>query len=355
MKNILFLAPFPTEYNIKDGMVNRVNAVDQLFSDLERVYLFVSLKNFKKEYYTKGLVTVYNLHIILHFWTIICLLRKSEYIYIHSIYMIRFIWLFLKKRNKNITLDIHGVVPEEELTFKGHPLRSFYYSFVEKQIFKKINNAVCVTNSMRKIYVDRYPWYKGNYIIYSIMPHDLKELKVQQIKNIKQETSEVIEILYSGGIQEWQNIDLMLEVIANNLSSGIHYTILTGDKNTFEQRIKNKGIDPQYISVDRREPSVLWKDYLKADYAFILRDDNIVNNVANPTKMVEYLFYGLIPIILSPNIGDFKELGYEYLPLENFDVRFLKKPDDLSTVNQRIARKLYENNQSVNLKKLILK
>ena len=208
---------------------------------------------------------------------------------------------------------------------------------------------------MKKIYDVRYPWYKGNYIIYSIMPHDLKELEAQQIKSIKQETSEVIEVLYSGGIQEWQNIDLMLEVIANNLSSGIHYTILTGDKKVFEQKIKKKGIDHKYISVDRREPSVLWKDYLKADYAFILRDDNIVNNVANPTKMIEYLFYGLVPIILSPNIGDFKEMGYEYLALGNFDVRLLKKPDNLSVVNQDIARKLYENNQSINLKNLILK
>lgn len=354
MKNILFLAPFPTEYNIKDGMVNRVNAIDQLFDDVERVYLFVSLKNFKKECYTKDLATVYNLNIILHFWTILHLLHKSNYIYIHSIYMIRFIWLFLRKGDRRLTLDIHGVVPDEERSFKGNYLRSIYYFFVEKWIFRKIDNAVCVTNSMRQIYIVRYPWYKGNYIIYSIMPHDLRELSEQQIRYIEQENSSVIEILYSGGIQNWQNIDLMLDTIQNNLSPQVHYTILTGDKEAFVQKIKMREIDSQYISVETREPSELWKDYLRADYAFILRDDNIVNNVANPTKMVEYLFYGLVPIILSPNIGDYKDLGYEYLPLTKFDVKQLEKVEQLNSVNRCIARKLYENNRLVNLKETIL-
>ena len=187
------------------------------------------------------------------------------------------------------------------------------------------------------------------------MPYGLKELNEQQICDIKREKHDKIEILYSGGTQGWQNIDLMLDVIQKNLSSSIHYTILTGNKKEIEKKIEDRGISLQYINIERREPTALWKDYLMADYAFILRDENIVNKVANPTKMVEYLFYGLIPIILSPNIGDYKELGYEYLSIEDFNVERLKKPCAMSIINRNLALNLYKKNMSIDLKNLILR
>lgn len=354
MKKILFLAPYPTADNINDGMINRVSAVDALFDDIERTYLFVSLRGLKKHCYTEGNVTIYNLNIIIHFWSILALIKKNKYIYIHSVYMIRLLWPFLNNNNK-ITLDIHGVVPEEERDFHQHYLRGLYYSFVEKNIFKKITNAICVTDAMRKVYESRYPWFSGKYIVYSIMPYGLKELNEQQICDIKREKHDKIEILYSGGTQGWQNIDLMLDVIQKNLSSSIHYTILTGNKKEIEKKIEDRGISLQYINIERREPTALWKDYLMADYAFILRDENIVNKVANPTKMVEYLFYGLIPIILSPNIGDYKELGYEYLSIEDFNVERLKKPCAMSIINRNLALNLYKKNMSIDLKNLILR
>lgn len=58
-------------------------------------------------------------------------------------------------------------------------------------------------------------------------------------------------------------------------------------------------------------------EYQTAHYGFVLRDDITVNNVACPTKLVEYLQYGILPILLTPNIGDFAARGMEYLPLED--------------------------------------
>ena len=41
-----------------------------------------------------------------------------------------------------------------------------------------------------------------------------------------------------------------------------------------------------------------------ADFGLLLRENNIVNNVASPTKFAEYLMAGL-PVIISNGIGDF--------------------------------------------------
>ncbi|WP_306353547.1 hypothetical protein [Flavobacterium sp. '19STA2R22 D10 B1'] len=250
-----------------------------------------------------------------------------------------------------MTLDIHGVVPEEERYFKNNLLLSKYYSYVEYQVFRRINNAVCVTNSMKNHFVEKYPFYKGNYIIYSIMPDNLKEIDETQASLIKVRNEKRIEVIYSGGVQGWQNIDLMLQTIKKNQYSNIHYTILTGDKVTFENKIEEYNICSEFITVESRHPSELWKDYIAADYAFILRDENIVNNVANPTKLIEYLFYGLIPIVLSPNIGDYKELGYNYLLLNDFNEN-ISKPD-IAQKNIDIAHDLIKKNKLINMKQQV--
>ena len=64
---------------------------------------------------------------------------------------------------------------------------------------------------------------------------------------------------------------------------------------------------------------------------FVLRDDVLVNRVACPTKLLEYIQYGVLPIVLSDAIGDFKELGYKYIGLDDFvNLRF----DSLSISHQ---------------------
>ncbi|DAB11228.1 TPA: hypothetical protein CPT98_01885 [Candidatus Gastranaerophilales bacterium HUM_19] len=47
-----------------------------------------------------------------------------------------------------------------------------------------------------------------------------------------------------------------------------------------------------------------------------MRDDIIVNRVACPTKIIDYLEYGIIPIISCPEIGDFNKMGYSYIHYE---------------------------------------
>lgn len=355
MKNeILFLAPYPDEHNIKDGMVSRVKAIDYFFINTNRTYLTVSLRNFKKSYYINGNVEVYNLNIILHFFKIIYLLRTHNHIYSHSIYFLSLLWPILWLTPNNVILDIHGVVPEEELYFQNRPMHYRYYSFIERIIFKHLRYAICVTNAMKIYYQNKYADFKGEFIIYSIMPADLKDVSIEEIAKIKFGYKNKIEVIYSGGTQNWQNIDLIMQSISQNQSSRIHYTILTGDTITFEKKIKEKNILAESISVESRQPSELWKDYIKADYAFILRDENIVNKVANPTKLIEYLYYGLIPIIISPLIGDYNEMGYHYIRLDQFNKDNLDKPKSINEKNKSIAQQMLKNNNGINLRNVIL-
>lgn len=86
-----------------------------------------------------------------------------------------------------------------------------------------------------------------------------------------------------------------------------------------------------------------------AHYGFILRDKHILNRVAAPTKMVEYLFFGIIPIVKYEEIGDVLKLGYEYISyksdLSNLEPKKSKK-------NENIAMTLLNRNSETELSAL---
>lgn len=357
MKNkLLFLAPYPSITNSKDGMIIRIKEIDKLFEDIDRTYITLSLIRNVKKRTSIGLVDIVEANVILDFWYIIKIIKDHNYIYSHSIYNLRFFWFFLLffTKSKTLILDVHGVVPEELRDFYKQKASYLYYHFIERFIFRRLNWAVCVTDAMSNFYKKKYSKYDFKTLIYYIIPSDLKETDFKEIQKIKEQSNDKIHILYSGGVQPWQNIDLMLETIESNQEKNIHYTILTPDIKYITQQIYKRKINPNIITVDSRNSSDLWKDYLAADYAFILRDDNLVNNVACPTKMFEYLHYGLIPIILTPNIGDFNLFGFKYLDISKFNEGDFDKPSGINVNNTQISLKMFESNIIANIRQKIL-
>jgi hypothetical protein len=353
---LLILAPYPTPENSKDGMISRVKAIDTLLENIPRTYLYVSLRNFKEnKNYKEGIVDVYSLNLLLHFGTILKLIKEHRYIYSHSIYMLSFLWILISKKSNSLTLDLHGVVPEEEKYFNKSKIRASYYKFVESQVFKRLKNAICVTDTMEIHYQQKYKWFKGDFLVYSIVPDNLHIQDPYTIDGIKEKNKEKIQVVYSGGAQAWQNVDLMIDFIKKNQSPRIHYTILTGDKKTFEDKLLTNNVNLDSITITSRNPSDLWKDYIAADYALILRDESIVNKVACPTKLIEYLYYGLVPIVLSEEIGDYKKMGYDFIKINDFDKNTIEKPLGASSNNINIAKKIIEINESVDLRNFILK
>jgi glycosyltransferase involved in cell wall biosynthesis len=72
------------------------------------------------------------------------------------------------------------------------------------------------------------------------------------------------------------------------------------------------------VIVDSKSHEELLRLYPECHYGFILREDIIVNRVACPTKLVEYIAMGIIPIVDCEDIGDFKSLGMQFVRLRDF-------------------------------------
>lgn len=73
-----------------------------------------------------------------------------------------------------------------------------------------------------------------------------------------------------------------------------------------------------HVSIKTVSSDQVAEYYKRAHLGFVLRDDVLVNRVACPTKLIEYLGSGVVPIIVSSKIGDFRELGYQYVTYNRF-------------------------------------
>lgn len=344
---ILFLSKYPqTPEEFRDGFFQRIDSIDHFYANDERVYLDVSFfKNFRKNIVNNQVRTQIECNFFSHFFFILGLFRKASFVYIQSIYNAITTIFFIILFRKFYVLDLHGVVPEE-LAMKNKKIHFFIASMIEKILFSRVNICVAVTNKMVQHFKMKYYESNCEYITYAILPNHLEVINLEEIKS-----NETIEIIYSGNLQLWQNIDLMLEAIKKNQSEKIKFTILTGDPESFKNKMNEKEIESGNIVVKSVKPEELKQYYQKSNYGFVLRDDILVNRVACPTKIIEYLAYGIIPIVLSEKIGDFEDYGYEYLQLGDFNDQL--RPCK-SEKNIQVMKQVFENN-NFNLKEKILK
>jgi glycosyltransferase involved in cell wall biosynthesis len=307
---IIVVAAFPATENQKDGMVQRVLHIDSLIKPYPRVYLDISFRRFfRKNCYIDGRATVYRLNFFVHALLIARLLRQAKLIYIHSAYNALKSILFPSKAY--VVFDAHGIVPEE-LFQEKKKLASWIYSLAERLVIKRCNTLICVSRSMLTYLKSKYVNnIKCDEIILPILPKVDDTITSDQILSAIRDDRAVI---YAGGMQAWQNVDKMLD--AAKAQPNLKYTFLTGEIQRFTSLLReNSMVNVICLSV---KPEEVKEYYLKHEYGFILRDEVLVNLVACPTKLVEYLYWGVIPIIITPRVGDFDAESLSGVTLDQF-------------------------------------
>jgi len=236
--------------------------------------------------------------------------------------------IFLK--NKNLILDFHGVVPEE-LEYMKKYFKSIFLTYVEKIAIRYTSHIIFVTESMKNYISDKYKSAKYNAHVLNIFSKNVfRAVNTDELDSLRDKykiNKEDVVFIYSGNTQKWQNIDLMLSCI-NKIKNVKNYKfiILTGEIEIIKNKLKEFSLsEKDNIIIDMVSPEELGNFYSIAHYGFVLRDEHILNHVANPTKLVEYMYYGIIPIVKSENLGDYKALGYEFIKYEDLNSKMQQK------------------------------
>ena len=341
--HIAIVAPCPCIKETKEGWMSRISAIDSILSKYKRLYI-----NFS-DFHDEEIPKIHNHSELVseiylspknnkHFEILNTITNYINYIYVHTIHLSEFILPVIQ--NTNFIVDFHGIVPEEEAML-GHPGRILKYELIEKTVLKSCPLIIMVSNAMTEFYKKKYTEIKfeSKVIVLPIVenPEDFESNEKKDYNEKK------VEVIYSGGSQIWQNLEqmLMLSICSKKYAN---FTFLSHDWMAIQSRAKQIKCPQKnrYLFSTKRE---LKGNYLKSDYGLVIRDDTPVNIVSSPTKLYEYLFYGVLPIVKLVDIGDFNELGFSYISDEEFKDGFY--PDKLTYYNliynnKEVAKRMRE-------------
>lgn len=323
----LIMAPIFTQENVKEGYLQRVKAIDEeiLFSSYN-VYVDFETKN---EYPTLTQIDDRHLLITLNSHNKACakaaikIAKACNLLYTHSVMramedMIGADIHLLYKTKKIFKIwDVHGSVPEE-FALADNYFEAQNAGQAEQLFIDNSDIIITVNHAMHAHLEKKYNRTLKNVVVLPIF--NALEIDEKNIINSKQDTQNIEQkkpiVVYAGGVQAWQNIPLMQEII-KKAEGGYIYKIFTQDPEKYkEQWVENALSCPWEIA--SKTPEQVLEEYKSCRYGFVLRDDITVNNVACPTKLVEYLQYGIIPIVKTEKIGDFATMGMEYIKYTDF-------------------------------------
>lgn len=302
----------------KDGYFQRIQMVDRLVSDGWRLYVETADLAGRTTVLDRPQPKVIVIRLLgsrlkkALLWTIVlAFVLRSRKIYFHSVLRMTDLGFgkLLRLPFVRSVVDIHGVVPEE---FRMH--HDYYnavkYERQEEYAFAHAGRIVVVSGVMQRYLEQKYRNHRSPvFVHFPMFPNFVPFLG-------EKGNSRPIAV-YAGGLHKWQQPEKTLgSMIAAQANCTSYF--LSPDPETAAEIAAE--IDPgNSIVFDSMSHDALMRFYRKCDFGYILREDSVVNNVACPTKIVEYLANGIIPIIDSDQIGDFSALGMRSVPLDEFN------------------------------------
>lgn len=336
-------APCPLPLEINNGWLDRINVIDNLLSSRRRLYLNYAPHHTKPiaesiVEHQSGVFEAYvNPDSLEHNAFVEKVAERAKLVYVHTLHYAEFILGIL--HTGKVVVDIHGITPEEE-EMLGRPQLRAKYEAIERVVLEQARCCVMVSRAMEKHYLAKYPDIRrdGVSLVLPIVQHD----EEGQRDDGGRTASELpVRVIYSGGIQSWQNVPAMLD-LAGAASDFASFKFLSQDWHEIEKLAGNHAPRDKMVFTSASKEDLV-SHYSESDFGLVLRDETPVNTVACPTKLFDYMNYGIIPIVRTPSLGDFEAYGYSYVTEGDFLDGYF--PDRLSRVwmrstNQRVIAKM---------------
>lgn len=198
-----------------------------------------------------------------------------------------------------------GIHPEESYyrninkTFLERKLRFLVLSHIEKKAIEHTSLNLFVSKSMQQHFAFKYGYKNDNYVIMPCFNELLQKNCFGDTRYIKPT------FVYAGGLSRWQCFEPMVKLFSKIKQKLPDATLALYVKDCLEvhEILEKYGVSADIKFVSQ---SQLTEEMKKYKYGFIIRDDDILNRVATPTKMNSYMASGVIPIYTDV-IDSFKE------------------------------------------------
>ncbi len=274
------------------------------------------------------------------------------------------LWPFkLFSPKTKLVVDIHGAVAEE-LEYQKKSQAEINKGRAEEKIaVTSVDYVICQSDEMKRYIINNYQVNPSQICVYRCgIDNELFKLDSESRIAIRAQLGiddKDIVFIYSGGLHPWQRVGDSIEMfnIIHKEYPSTKLIILTGDiegayNMLQEQNVSN--IDKSIIIT-----KLPFKDVPKylnaADVAFLLRHNHIMNAVASPTKLAEYMGCGL-PVI-STAVSQYWLNGEGVNYIINYDEK-LSLPvimDKIRNSNRRTISHYSHSTLSLTVDKLMLK
>lgn len=301
-----------------DGYFQRIEIIDRIFSDRWRIYVESDELRGRETWFDIPQPNILVLRLtgkrkrkrLARIFAILAALRCRN-VYFHSVLRLddhgfgRLLQVPFLRR----VVDLHGVVPEE---FRMHDdyFNAVRYEKQEAIAVRRSDAIVVVSEVMHRYYRNKF---QGGIKAKVVSLPMVSEYVASDGTPALQGGKPVV--VYAGGLHKWQQVHKMIDAIlrTHHLFEFRFYCS--------EPRIVKDLLPPkiaQSVIVESRTHNEIMDIYKTCHYGFILRSDSIVNRVSCPTKLVEYLAMGVVPVVDSAEVGDFGSFGMRSVSLADF-------------------------------------
>jgi glycosyltransferase involved in cell wall biosynthesis len=255
-------------------------------------------------------------------------------------------------------LDYHGVVPEEFKEFNlKHKAIEKEYRYLKKMEKTTIENAkkiICVSHYFKNYLCMNFDLKSENIIV---VPSCIDQQKIAFSNSMRFKYRERLKLtdenvfIYNGSFTPYQCIEKMIlffSILLKFEKKIFFIFLVTSNLKDVEDLFKKYHVQNDKYTIKSVNHFEVVNYQMAADFGLIIRDDSLVNRVASPTKIFEYLSTGL-KLISTDNIGDIDILNIEKYVLSTNDIN-----EDYIMENYINILKKYDRNDNFNKCKIEL-
>lgn len=233
---------------------------------------------------------------------------RPAYIYSRSVASSEMVRKMAKQFNAVSVLDVRAALSEEIKLRKGKTGFGYrYIRYLENKEFEKSEKLLCVSQNLKR-YITSIVERPDIAVIpccFDKCKFRFDPIKRKKIRKKFGFKSNEKVVCYSGGMAMWQRVDDIIALFESLHNSDQKYKFLfvTREIDVLKKKLSSSLLsNDSYVLASCAQDEVY--QYLSsADAGILMREDTIVNNVASPIKVAEYLACGL-PIILTKGVGD---------------------------------------------------
>jgi len=302
-------------------------------------------------------------HVVNFFVLIMWLLRNGrnyDVIHVRSYLPMAaaFLYKILNPKAKLI-FDPRGLFAEEIEYYKGKSIAARIFKMLEWAFFQVSDVVIAVSNAMKNHFAEDYPGCVGKVIViptFAQLPVSYASVSVPDIRK-QTDWNGCVLLCYSGSLEGWQCFDEILKLFSafHSFSIKFRFVFLSKDAGKIHSKIRGS-IPIDAYRVYSATASELPYYLAQCDFGFLVRKPHVINQVAAPIKVKDYLLAGM-RIVVTSGVGDTSEfisthdcgVTVEYNDVVNCKLDFKKFEKSVNASDRERISKLASKEFALNV------